>query len=151
MNKPNIPDEIWLGKEEYSAWKDLKVNGWLMVAALISGASDIVFRSALREWPIYWQVMVALLPFLAILLWAQSLLRWVRGMDELHQRVTLSAVLFSTGASFFVVLLWQRLVGADGLFSGAAASWDIGTVAHVFLLMTFFYFIGFRIFNRRYE
>ena len=34
MNKPNLPDEIWLGKVEYSAWKDLQVNGWLMVAAV---------------------------------------------------------------------------------------------------------------------
>ena len=151
MNKPNVPDEIWLGKAEYSAWKDLKVNGWLMAAALISGASDIVFRSAVRQWPVYWQVTVALLPFVALLLWVRSLLGWVRGMDELHQRITLSAILFSTGASFFVVMLWQRLVSAGALSAGAAASWDIGTLAHVFLLMTLFYVIGHRIFNRRYE
>jgi hypothetical protein len=151
MNKPNVPDEIWLGKKEYSAWKDLKVNGWLMAAALISGASDIVFRSAVRQWPVYWQVIVALLPFVAVLLWVRSLLAWVRGMDELHQRITLSAILFSTGASFFVVMLWQRLVSAGALSSGAAASWDIDTLAHVFLLMTLFYVIGHRIFNRRYE
>jgi hypothetical protein len=153
MNKLNLPDEIWPGREGYSLWKDLQVNGWLMVAALVSGATDIVFRSAVRAWPVGWQVVIALVPFVAILLWARSLLGWVRGMDELHQRITLSTVLFSTGASFFVVMLWNRLVSA-GVFGMLAAkegaSWDIGTVAHVFLLLLFFYILGSRIFNRRY-
>jgi hypothetical protein len=107
-----------------------------------------------RGWPVGWQVLVALVPFVAILLWARSLLRWVRGMDELHQRITLSTILFSTGASFFAVMLWNRLVSA-GVFGMVAAkegaSWGIGTVAHVFLLLLFFYILGSRIFNRRYE
>jgi hypothetical protein len=151
MNKPNLPDEIWLGREAYSAWKDLRVNGWLMAAALISGASDIVFRGAVQQWPVPWQAIVAVIPFLAILLWARNLARWIRGMDELHRRITVSAVLFATGASFFVVMLWHRLVSAGAFPAQARASWDIGTLAHVFLLLTFFYFVGHRIFNRRYE
>jgi hypothetical protein len=53
MNKPNHPDEIWLGKRDYSMWTDWKVNGWLFVATIISGLCDIVFRSQVRLWP-FW-------------------------------------------------------------------------------------------------
>ena len=86
-----------------------------------------------------------------ILLWARKLTHWIRGMDELHSRLTLVAILFATNATFFFVTLWHRLVVA-GLFpTRPGASWDIHTVGHIFLLMTFFYFLGFRIFNRRYQ
>ena len=51
-NKPNIPDEIWLGKKEYSWRVDWKVNGWLLVAALISCASDFLFAHQIKQWPI---------------------------------------------------------------------------------------------------
>jgi len=155
--KPNHPDEIWLGKEVYSLRADWKVNGWLFIAALVSCASDILFPVQLQQWPVVLRAVVALIPFLAILLWARSLARWIRGMDELHRRITKSAVLFTVSASFFVVMLWHRITKAgvfQALFPGRGnpdASWDIGSVGHVFLLMTFFYFLGWRIFNRRYQ
>jgi hypothetical protein len=155
--KPNHPDEIWLGKEEYSATKDWRVNGWLFVAAIVSGVSDILFPKVVNEWPIAVRAVVALTPFLALLLWVRSLTRWIRGMDELHRRITLAATLFTVSATFFFVLLWHRLERA-GVFQTifpagkySEASWDIGTVGHIFLLMTFCYFLGHRIFNRRYQ
>jgi hypothetical protein len=80
-------------------------------------------------------------------------MRWIAEMDELHRRVTVAAVLSAVSAAFFVVLLWHRLVVA-GVFPSIAkpgASWDIGTLAHIFLLLTFFYFLSYRIFIRRYE
>jgi hypothetical protein len=156
-NKPNLPDEIWLGKKEYSAWTDWKVNGWLFMATIISGLSDIMFPHEVKQWPIAVRTLVALLPFLALLLWMRSLTRWIRGMDELHRRITLAATLFSVGTTFFFVVLWHRLERA-GVFQTipttgkySDASWDIGTIGHIFLLMTFCYFLGYRIFNRRYQ
>ena len=155
--KPNLPDEIWLGKKEYSAWTDWKVNGWLFVAAIVSGASDILFPHVVRGWPIAVRAVVAVIPFVALLLWARTLAQWIRGMDELHRRITLAAILFTVSATFFFVVLWHRLerVGVfQALFpssSPSAASWDIATVGHIFLLMTFCYFLGYRIFNRRYQ
>ena len=154
--KPNVPDEIWLGKKEYSAWKDWKVNGWLFVATIISGASDIMFPHIVREWPIAVRVLVALIPFIALLFWIRSLARWIRGMDELHRRITLAATFFTVSATFFFVVLWHRLEKA-GVFQAIfppgnpSASWDIATVGHIFLLMTFCYFLSYRIFNRRYQ
>jgi divalent metal cation (Fe/Co/Zn/Cd) transporter len=153
--KPNLPDEIWLGKKDYSAWTDWRVNGWLFVAAIVSSVSDILFPHVVREWPTAARIIVAVIPFLALLLWVRSLMRWIRGMDELHRRITLAAVLFAVSVTFFFVVLWHRLerVGAfQAIFNtSSAASWDIGTVGHIFLLMTFCYFLGYRIFNRRYQ
>jgi hypothetical protein len=157
MNKPNHPDEIWLGKRDYSMWTDWKVNGWLFVATIISGLCDIVFRSQVAQWPFWLQVIAAILPFVAILFWMRSLSRWVRGMDELHRRIASEAILFTTSATFLFVLVWHRL-DKIGVFNAilpggqnANASWDIGTVGHVFLLLTFFYFLGYHLTNRRYQ
>jgi hypothetical protein len=157
MNKPNHPDEIWLGKQDYSVWKDWRVNGWLFVATIISALCDIVFRSEVRQWTFWLQVVVAILPFIAILFWMRSLARWVRGMDELHRRITSEAILFTTSATFLFVMVWHRLdkVGVfQAIFPGghgSDGSWDIGTVGHVFLLLTFFYFLGYYLTNRRYQ
>jgi hypothetical protein len=78
-------------------------------------------------------------------------------MDELHRRITLAAILFTVSVTFFFVMLWHRVEKA-GVFQSVSsvdkyseASWDIGTVGHIFLLMTFCYFLGYRIFNRRYQ
>jgi hypothetical protein len=157
MNQtPNIPDEIWLGRKEYSFWTDWKVNGWLFLATIISGVCDIMFPDRLSQWPLGWRVLAAVVPFLALLLWVRSLSQWIRGMDELHRRITLAAILFTTAATFFFVLAWHRLDRAgvfQAVFSGGrpGANWDIATVGHVFLLMTFFYFFGYALFNRRYR
>ena len=156
-NKPNLPDEIWLGKKEYSAWTDWKVNGWLFVATIISGVCDIMFPHEVQQWQITARALVALVPFVALMLWVRSLARWIGGMDELHRRITLAASFFSVSVTFVFVMLWHRLERA-GFFQSiwsagkySEARWDIGTVGHVFLLMTFCYFFGYRIFNRRYQ
>lgn len=154
---PNHPDEIWLGRKDYCARTDWKVNGWLFAAAILSGLSDILFPHVVKEWPLAVRAVVAVMPFLALLLWARSLTHWIRGMDELHRRITLSATLFSVSAAFFFVVLWHRLERAEvfqALFPArlsSAGTWDIGTVGHIFLLMTFCYFLGHRIFTRRYQ
>lgn len=86
MNKhPNIPDEIFLGgSKEYSWRTDLKVNGWLMVAVLMSSASDFFFTHEMKQLGVAWRTLIALVPFIAILFWVRSLTQWIRGMDELH-------------------------------------------------------------------
>jgi len=156
MNKPNNPDEIWLGKAEYSMWTDWKVNGWLFAATIFSGLCDIVFQRQVKQWDVALRAAAAVLPFVAVFLWMRTLARWIRGMDELHRRITMEAVLFTTSATFFFVMVWHRLERA-GVFQAiipggnAGATWDIGTIGHVFLLMTFFYFLGYRLSSRRYE
>jgi len=157
VNKLNVPDEIVLGHKEYSWRIDWKVNGWLFAATLVSAFSDILFSHLVKEWPLGYRVALVQVQFFALLLWVRSLTRWIRGMDELHRQITMGAVLFATSATFFVVMLWHRL-NAAGLFkavfptgSHPHASWDIGTLSHIFLLLTSFYFLGYFVFNRRYK
>lgn len=156
MNKPNHPDEICLGRPGYSIWADWKVNGWLFVATIISAACDIMFPSIVRQWPVALQIVAAVAPFVAILLWIRNLTQWVSGMDELHRRITLQAILVAIGAVFFVVMIWHRLERAGAFYAvspiaaNSAARWDIATVGHVFLLMTVFYFLGARVLGRRF-
>src|SRR6187402_1676289 len=96
-SKPNVPAEIFLGNEEYSWRIDWTVNGWLFVATIISGLSDIMFPHVVGAWPLAWKVMIVLAQFAAIALWARGLGRWIRGMDEMHRRITMTAVLFAIG------------------------------------------------------
>ena len=160
MNTPNHPNEILLGKSDYSTWKDWKVNGWLLAAVFFSLGADILFQRQVREWSLALRVGMALVPFLSILLWMRTFARWIRGMDELHRCITLSAVLFATCATFFVVVLWHRLkvaglfpaqVSGGGFPSDTHPAKDPCTVAHIFWLMTISYVVGYRIFNRRYQ
>jgi hypothetical protein len=155
-SKPNVPGEIFLGDKEYSWRMDWKVNGWLFVATLISALGDIIFRDVVKQWPLDWRVGLVLLEFIAIALWSHSLIRWIRGMDEMHRRITVSAILFALSATFFVAMLWHGLDRAgflDAIFSkpGKGGNWDICTIGHEFLLLTVFYFVGYSIFNRRYK
>jgi hypothetical protein len=49
-NKPNIPDEVFLGSSKEYSWRtDLKVNGWLMLAVLMSGVSDFFFAHQVKQ------------------------------------------------------------------------------------------------------
>ncbi|HEV2694160.1 MAG TPA: hypothetical protein VG347_14795 [Verrucomicrobiae bacterium] len=154
--KPNVPGEIFLGEKDYSWRADWRVNGWLMVATVISAGCDIIFVHAVKQWPPGGRVGIVLAEFLALALWARNVTHWIRGMDELHRRITTAAVLFAVSATFFCLMLWHRLERA-GLFdailpgSKTGMGWDICTVGHGFLLLTLFYFAGFSFFNRRYK
>ena len=154
--KPNVPGEIFLGEKEYSWRADLNVNGWLFVATIISAICDIMFPQVVRHWPLGWRVAIVVAEFSAIALWTRSLMRWIHGMDEMHRRITVMAVLFAVSATFFLAMLWHRLDRA-GLFDAifpkprTGGGWDICTVGHEFLLLTIFYFVGHAFFNRRYK
>ena len=154
--KLNVPGEIYLGEKEYSWRIDWQVNRWLFVATIISALADVMFPDVVRQWSLAAPIGIVIAEFAAIGLWARALARWIRGMDELHRRITVSAVLFSVSATFFFLMLWHRLE-ATGLFNvllsspTGGGSWDICTVGHGFLLLTLFYFVGFSIFNRRFK
>lgn len=145
-----------VGGKEYSWRTDWLVNAWLLIAVMVSAGSEIMFPHVVREWSAAVRTLLVVTPFVCILLWSRSLTNWIRGMDELHRRITTSAVMFAVSATFFILMLWHRLDTAGVLQvifqSGkhSAAIWDIATVGHGFLLMTFFYLIGYSVFNRRY-
>lgn len=157
-NKPNVPDEIWFNKKEYSLWKDWKVNGWMFVALIISTASDEFFRDQIKGWHETFRALVAVAPFFAIGFWIRDLARWIRGMDELHRRITLAACFFATGATLFVATachvldrtgVWLQL--APPILLNLHNFFDPSKIWVILSLMTVAFFHGYRIFNRRYQ
>jgi hypothetical protein len=158
-NKPNLPEALDLcgGKRDYSLRTDWKVNGWLYVAVFLSGASDVFFHKQLVALTPAVRAAVACAPFLALILYTFSFSRWIRGMDELHRRITVSACFFATAATLFVVAAWNRL-DRTGVFEvifpikmKPDAGWDISGVWVILGILTGFYILGGKIFNRRYQ
>jgi len=61
-----------------------------------------------------WRAPIALLPMLPALLGVATVVRRVRGEDELQQRITLEALSFAFGGTFVVTFSYGFLqVGAD--------------------------------------
>ena len=144
--KPNIPEEIAPGKD-YSFLADMKVNGWCWFAVLTSFVNEAFVLPHHRDWPVAMRAVIALVPLLASLLWVRSVAGWIRGMDELHRRITLAACLFAAIATLFVVTALHLLVVA-GVF---AVQFQVTAGFIIIWLVVCFYILGHSIFNRRYK
>jgi hypothetical protein len=99
-DKPNDPGELF-HPGKYCLWTDAKVNFWLFFAMVAGAANVFLFHSRLplrenyRTWPVGMRAALELVLLFAALLWARSMARRKRGMDELHRRITLAAWLFA--------------------------------------------------------
>ena len=151
MNRPNLPEEIDVRKKDYSFRADMKVNRWLLVAVILSSASDVFFPEEIKTLQPAWRAMITIAPFPAILLWVRDLTRWVRGMDELHRGITLMAIVFAVSTTLFVLALWHLLAKAGVWQTFFRNFFDPNSVWVMLSLMSAFYFHGYRIFNRRYK
>src|ERR1035437_1222289 len=155
-NKPNNPDQLILVDKEFSWRVAWNTNRWLFLAFVISTMCDVIFPDVVKHWSVGSRVAVVLAEFLAVLLAVYDVARWVRGMDELQRRITLAALFFAVSASFFFFLLWLRLDRA-GFFNAVFGpplinnGWGIYSVGHAYVLLSFFYGVGFLIFKRRYK
>ena len=156
-SKPSVPEEMILISREFSWRKVWVVNRWLFAAALISYFCEVLFGLTTRQWPYGWRLAILFTEFLCVLLWARSMVRWIGSMDELQRRLTVATMLFSVSASFFFFLLWLRLEG-EGFFHATFGppfsknnTWGIYSIAHVFVLLSGFYGLGYLLFIRRYK
>jgi len=121
-NKPNDPEECISIKR--NNWRtDTKVNFWLLIAVVSGMANGICFHNmvppldgVLREdfltWPVGIRLLIELVPLLAGLLWARSMARFIRGMDELHRRTVMEAWLFAALATIVFISIWPILDAA---------------------------------------
>ena len=165
-NKPNIPQVVMPGKS-YSLWADVKVNGWFMVLWPTIFGGDLWLYNH-DDCPFVWRVIIALIPLALGLLWIRSVARWMRGMDELHQRITRDACLFAITWTFFAVTAWQHLKHEgilDAIFKSShsfpgamALGFNQGGLTEydfcfplALVLLAAFYCLGHFIFNRRYQ
>ena len=165
-NKPNIPQVVMPGKN-YSLWADLKLNGWIFAAWPTIFGGDLWLYNH-EDCPFMLRVIIALIPLAMCLLWMRNVARWIRGMDELHRRITLEACLFAITSTFFVITAWQHLkhmgileaifrsshsfLGelARGFNLAGLTEYDFYYPLAVMLLLSF-YLLGHTIFNRRYK
>lgn len=111
-NKPNDPEKLF-SPSKYSLWADLRVNGWLLFAIVMGLANDLFFHHSMREnfrdWPVGLLAMIEIVPLLAVLIWARSMARWIRSMDELHRSIALEAWLFAACSTLVFLSLWPLL------------------------------------------
>ena|ERR1039458_8491093 len=167
-NKPNIPEEVIFGTKQFSYRTDGKVNFWLLFAMVTGAANDLLFHTNppygplhhcyYQDWPVVLRAVVELFPLLASLLWARSMARWIRGMDELHRRITLEALLFAAIATLCVLSIWPLLDGAGVSAAILQATNNVHLEALdkpnfplTLGMLWLFYFLGHAIFNRRYK
>lgn len=144
--KPNIPEELAPGKN-YSFRTEMKVNGWCWIAVITSFIGECWLLPHHEDWPVALRAIIALFPLVASLLWARSVMIWVRGMDELHRRITVAACLFATIATLFIIAGLYFLIMAHVISTKFQAT--AGFV--VIWLVVCFYILGQSIFNRRYK
>jgi hypothetical protein len=158
--KPNIPDEIglWTGKP-YS-WRDsFKAGaGWMMLVYLtdVPGAYLIAHH---KDWPIALRMIIGLIPLAAALLYVRGVVQWIRGMDELHQKITLTAFGFATVTYLFLAAAWSQLTDRAGIFEDVLhmsrlqtlERMPFSTCSFIIALTWVLFCIGLTIFNRRYK
>lgn len=154
--KPPVPDELIMFDRQFSWLAVWKVCRWWFLAFALSALCDLICPQMTKQWPWWSRSLIVGVEFLAILLFIVDAATWVRGMDELQRRITVSAFFFSVSATFFFFLLWLRLE-REGFFNAVFGppvmngTWGISSVAHACALSGGFYGLGFLIFKRRYK
>jgi hypothetical protein len=113
--QPNLPEDIGFGKMNLwgSCRGSMKAGaGWMFTVYLTDIPGEWLIRHH-PEWPFLLRSVIALLPLAAGLLYVRGIAKWIRGMDELDQRVTLGAFLFGVTAYLFLSAGWALLIRGD--------------------------------------
>jgi hypothetical protein len=160
----------------------VKVNYWLFIGLASGATNGILFHTlappidgVLREdfltWPAGIRIMIESVPLLADLLWARTMARFIRGMDELHRRITIEAWLIAALATIGYLSIWPMLdaAGISGsVYYATHFHGEFTDKPHIFLvlwlflekppsivltlcLLNAFYFLGYFILIRRYK
>lgn len=141
--KPNLLPEA----SRISPGTAIKLNVWAGVAVLVSFTSRWWLPHHPESGTLV-RVVVALAPLVPSLLWARSIARWMRGLDELQRRIQQEAWFFAAMGTVFVVTALNLVESAGILHLGRlphGLGWE-GCFALMFLL----YSTGCAISNRRY-
>jgi hypothetical protein len=113
MTNKTTLESVQPGKH-YSFRADMTLNAWALVAVALAFASRIVIGHY-PGWGLWLRALIALSPLLPSFLYVRSIARWIRGMDELQQRIQLGACLFATTGTIFIVLAFN-LILAQGIY-----------------------------------
>ena len=148
MNKPNLLESVLQPcSDHYSLKKDLRLNAWMLVATAVYVAISVLLKRH-PEWSPLARGLLNLTPMIPGVLYVQTCLRFIRGMDELQRRIQLEAWLFAALGSLIIGAVINTLndsgVSLGDLKHGLSLA---GTFALTFVL----WLVGTAISNRRYK
>lgn len=126
----------------------MKLNAWAGVAVIVSFLSRWWLPHH-ADWNPAMQTLVALAPIVPSLLWARSIARWMRNLDELQRRIQYEAWFFAAVGTVLAMTAINLVESAGILRLGKmphGLGWE-GAFALMFLL----YCVGCVIANRRYK
>lgn len=147
MNKPTELESIVRFSCDYSWKRDLRLNAWLAVAALVHIAQLIVLKHTPDLTPGV-RTTIALTPLLPGLLYVRDWIRFVRRLDELQRRVQLEAFLFAALGALILAAVIDAL-NANGL-APLGCTHGLG-LGGTYLVMCSLWGLGTVIANRRYR
>jgi hypothetical protein len=155
-NRPNLPEDIL--RVQPHCWRaSLRAGGYWMFAVFLTDVPGASVLKRYPDWPLALRTCVALIPLAAGLLYVLATARWIRGMDELHRRVSISAFLFSAVAYLVLSSAWGLLDRA-GVWSFIYRANKLGFIFIDFRLPTLaialtyvFFGVGYSVLNRRYK
>ena len=106
-DKLNTPEE-W----GTNSWKS--GSHWLMLLFLtdVPGAYLIAHHP---NWPLAATIPISLLPLAAGVLFVCSIVRWIRGMDEMHRQITMSAFALTMVIYLALGQVWTLLADRAGI------------------------------------
>ena len=147
MEKPNLMESVQPCSGQYSLKKDLRLNAWCAVAAVVYIAMLFLLKRH-PEWSPLTRGLLTLTPMIPGLLYVRTCLRFIRGMDELQRRIQLEAWLFAFLGTLIIGTIVNTL-NANGVSLGelkhGLSLW--GTFTLIFVL----WLVGTAIANRRYR
>ena len=110
-----------------------------------------------KDCPLALRTVIALIPLAATFFYVRSVVRWIRGMDELYRRIAVESFLFATVAFLFLSATWFLLSHA-GIWHAVAQSTGLHLERMPFSNCTFiicltyvFFGVGYSIIKRGYQ
>jgi uncharacterized protein YacL len=150
VNKPNPLNTAELCNPfsgHYSFRKDIRLNAWFVVAAVLY-VINMMLAKRHPEWSPTTRATLALVPLLPGLLYIRSLMRFVRGMDELQRRIQLEAWLFATIGTILVGMAISTLNSNGVRFDRVENGLGMG---QAFIVAFILWIVGTKAANRRYK
>jgi hypothetical protein len=148
MDNPNLLESVLQPcSEHYSFKKDLRLNAWMMVAAAVSVAIDVLLKRHPEFSPLT-RALLTLTPLIPGMLYVRDCMRFIRGMDELQRRIQMEAWLFAALGTLIIVTIFNTL-NSNGVSLGRLDHGFslVGTFALTFVL----WLVGTDIANGRYK
>jgi hypothetical protein len=100
--------------EEWGTYSWKSGGHWLMLLFLtdVPGAYLIAHH---QDWPLIATISISLLPFAAGVLYVRTIVRWIRGMDEMHRQITVSAFALAMVLYLAMSQVWTLLADRAGI------------------------------------